>query len=243
MRDTNVMHFSSHFFFPILLFERHVTTLFLLSHHVSSGTKRHHVTTLFLLSHHNARLRHERTTTRTSSSTIIRNNRKRRRRDAAKKERTLTLSSSTDRGALVAVLRAVVGAKRPGRRRRMSGRCRRQRLPDRMRREHERDLGKLRSGHHRRRDEETRETVREKPNGERNTRAETISDVRIDRDDARGDVSGENVLSETIGARETRGQGETGKRRNDDDFWKCRCRRRRRVERVVQKWRAHVYTR
>ena len=210
--------FSSHFFFPILLF---------------SGTKRHVITTLFLLSHQNARLRHAHNAHQYST---LRNNRKRR---DAQKERTL--SSSTDRGALVAVLRAVVGAKSPGRRRRMSGRCRRQRLPDRMRREHERDLGKLRSGHHRRRDEETRETVREKPNGERNTRAETISDVRIDRDDERGDVSGENVLSETIGARETRGQGETGKRRNDDDFWKCR--RRRRVERVVQKWRAHVYTR
>ena len=103
-----------------------------------------------------------------------------------------------------------------------------------MRREHERDLGKLRSGHHRRGDAETRETVREKPNGERHTRAETISDVRFDRDDERGDVSGENVLSETIGARETRGQGETGKRRRSDDFcWRCR-RRRRRVERSIE---------
>ena len=98
-----------------------------------------------------------------------------------------------------------------------------------MRREHERDLGKLRSGHHRRGDAETRETVREKPNGERHTRAETISDVRCDRDDERGDVSGENVLSETIGARETRGQGETGKRSDDG-----RCRRRRRVESIIE---------
>ena len=201
--------FSSHFFFPILLFKR--TAFHNALSFVAPCT----------------------TETRAHAPVALRN---RKRRDAQK--RTL---SSTDRGALVAVLRAVVGAKSPGRRRRMSGRCRRQRLPDRMRREHERDLGKLRSGHHRRRDEETRETVREKPNGERNTRAETISDVRIDRDDERGDVSGENVLSETIGARETRGQGETGKRRNDDDFWKYR--RRRRVERVVQKWRAHVYTR
>ena len=200
--------------------------------------------TLFLLSkHQNAlRLRRQtRTTTRTNRVALLYETTEREKKRCPKKERTKLSSSNTDRGALVAVLRAVVSAKSPGRRRRMSGRCRRQRLPDRMRREHERDLGKLRSGHHRRRDEETRETVREKPNGERNTRAETISDVRIDRDDERGDVSGENVLSETIGARETRGQGETGKRRNDDDFWKCR--RRRRVERVVQKWRAHVYTR
>ena len=104
-----------------------------------------------------------------------------------------------------------------------------------MRREHERDLGKLRSGHHRRGDETLRDTVREKPNGERHTRAETISDVRCDRDDERGDVSGENVLSETIGARETRGQGETGKRRrrSDDFCWRCR-RRRRRVERSIE---------
>ena len=121
---------TSHIFSsPIILRERNgiffvTKTLFLLSKTPKSFLR--------------LRGRQTRTTTRTNRVALLYETTEREKKRCPKKERTKLSSSNTDRGALVAVLRAVVSAKSPGRRRRMSGRCRRQRLPDRMRREHER---------------------------------------------------------------------------------------------------------
>ena len=88
-----------------------------------------------------------------------------------------------------------------------------------MRRLHALDVKTVRTGHHRPGNSRIREVVREKPNDTRDTRAETIRDVRFNREEKGGTVSGEDVLPEASGARDERREEEVRERNG----WGCRA--------------------
>ena len=81
-----------------------------------------------------------------------------------------------------------------------------------MRRLHALDVRTVRTSNYRPGNSRIREVVHKEPNDTRDTRAETIRDVRFNREEKGGTVSGEDVLPEASGARDERREDEVRER-------------------------------